>query len=330
MAGPLLFLGPQRPDPNAPLALGKLLGESVLHEPPDEGAPHPVVVIAAGWRQDESEEKVLRKHLGPHVSVLPLYGWFDVVMRERGALAAAYRARQSALIRLKELHRVRLEAALSAVHQLWDHDHDAPGSRTLRQALAAVRQVDADLLGASEEVHAEHGRPWDDDPMVARLQARAAEVLGRARAVVLPGGHVAVLRNRMTFFDVVAPLRARHAAGTPVVAWSAGSMVLTDRIVLFYDDPPDGPSYPEILDQGFGFVSDLVALPHARQRLRLDEPRRVALLASRFAPSACLALENGAWLVERDGVWFNRGPAGTAQRLQADGAVVPLPSWEGA
>jgi hypothetical protein len=106
-------------------------------------------------------------------------------------------------------------------------------------------------------------------------------------------------------------------------------MVLTERVVLFYDDPPEGPSVPEVLDRGIGLVSDTVLLPHARQRLALEDERRVELLVARFAPARCLTLENGAWLHREQGRWTNRGSEGSACLLRRDGTAEPLPAPAG-
>ena len=314
MSGPLVLLGPQRPTPNAPAALAEFTGDG------------PVVVIAAGWRHDESDEDVLRRHLGPDVSVLPIYAWFEVVMRELPEVAAAYRRRQRALIELKALHRVRLDGALEVVHQL----RQAAGggdshALALRQAQEDVARIDRQLLVAADRIRAEHEAPWLHAPRIEGLRQRAAQILASARAVVIPGGHVAVLVNRMAFFGIGDRVTAVHRSGTPVIAWSAGAMALTERVVLFYDDPPEGPVFPEILDRGVGMVEDLVMLPHVRQRLRLDLPWRVDLLATRFAPSAVLGLDNGAWLARGPSGWWNRGPAGSACWLRPGGGVAALP-----
>ncbi|MEN0066628.1 MAG: hypothetical protein AAGA48_31130, partial [Myxococcota bacterium] len=82
-------------------------------------------------------------------------------------------------------------------------------------------------------------------------------------------------------------------------------------------------------DRGEELVSGLVMLPHARQRLQLDDPQRVRLLAQRLAPATCLGLENGAWLVHTHEGWFNRGPARSASLLELDGRVQSLPTWMG-
>lgn len=315
MAGPLVLLGPQRPQPNAPDALARHPGTG------------PVVVLAAGWRTDETDDEPLRRHLGNDVAVLPLYTWFEVVIRELPELRNAYRARQDELAQLRRLHRMRLHPGLAVVEQLLAAPRDALTAEHLELALDDLRRIDAQLVDHAARIFDAHARAsaeWEAQPVVSRLRERAADAMRQARAVVITGGHVAVLLNRLQFFGLEPALRDVHATGRPIVAWSAGSMVLTERIVLYYDDPPDGPAFPEVLDRGLGLVKEVVLLPHARQRLRLDDPRRVALLATRFAPATCLGLENGAWLDRRDGAWVNRGASGTAVLLDPSGEVRPL------
>lgn len=310
----LQVLGPQRPTPNAPACLEELGGEGT------------VLVITAGWRQEETDDEALRRHLGPDVVVLPIYTWFEVVSKELPELRAAYRARQDAWIRMRQLHRLRLTPALDVVRALWDEGgtSDALKRRELESAMAHVRSLDDELVANVKAIRAEHAdaiAAHKDHNVVRSMMEKAKTAVAEARTVVITGGHVAVLLNRLRFFGVDEALQARHAAGGDIVAWSAGAMVLTERIVLYYDDPPDGPSQPELLGDGLGLVKDVVLLPHARQRLRLDDVDRVALLAQRFAPTACIGLENGAWLARDGEEWVNRTLEDTAVQLGVDGRV---------
>ena len=100
-----------------------------------------------------------------------------------------------------------------------------------------------------------------------------------------------MLLSRLRLFDVVPLLDGR-----PVFAWSAGAMAVCDRVVLFHDSPPQGAGDPEVLDAGLAMCRQLVALPHARTRLKLDDPVRVSLFARRFAPATCVVLDAGARL----------------------------------
>ena len=124
--------------------------------------------------------------------------------------------------------------------------------------------------------------------MAAHVNVLTAAI-ERAAAVLVAGGHVAVLLNRMRLFGLGDALARR-----PLVAWSAGAMALTERIVLFHDRPPQGAAHPEVLDAGLAIVTGVVALPHAAARLTLNDPARVRTFARRFAPAQCLALDHGS------------------------------------
>ena len=316
MATHVQILGPQEPDPN-------------LHEALDAaGVGGRVVAITAGRRHDESEVDRLSEQAGRPVEILPLYAWFDELAAEEPELAATYHDRQRRIMAYKELYRLRMRAGLAVVRELWERLPEDPElvRAELDRATAQVRQIDAE---AFEEVDRIRRAFPDVDqrfgvPAVSRRRELARKQLEGVGAILLAGGHVAVLRNRLMFFDVHEILRSRAASGVPIVAWGAGAMVLCRRIVLFYDDPPEGPSEAELLDFGVGLVPNVVLFPHARRRLRLERADRISGLASRFAPAACIALENGAWLEGRDGSWWNRGRPGTALWLRPDGRVLPL------
>jgi len=123
----------------------------------------------------------------------------------------------------------------------------------------------------------------------------------------------------MKFLDI-----ATAARNTTVVAWSAGAMAVADTVVLFHDDPPHGPGHPETFELGLGLAPGVVALPHARHRLRLDDPSRVALAAQRFAPDACVPMDEHARMDWNGGRWT---PGAGMRRLDAAGSV---PDWRAA
>jgi hypothetical protein len=292
------------------------------------GGDGPVVTITTGWRLDEPETNALHTAVGPDAVHLPLYQWFEECMEGMPETRAMYKERQAKLIKLKRLYRQRLHRALEAVRGLIlarDEDPEILNPQ-LEWALGDVRRIDRQFVDQSRAIfgaYPEVERPWELAE-VAERRAQSAKLLSEARAVCIAGGHVAVLRNRMLFFGVHQQIFQAWAQDTGVVAWGAGSMLLTDRIVLFYDDPPDGPSHPEILDAGMSLLQDVVLLPDAQKRLRLGDRMRVALLAGRFRPARCVGLENGAWLELDDGRLVQRGDRGSASLLQADGSVVPL------
>ena len=105
-----------------------------------------------------------------------------------------------------------------------------------------------------------------------------------------------------------------------MIAWSAGAMALTDRIVLFGDRAPRGPGHPEVYGSGLSLVRDVVLLPHARARLLLDDASRMAVLARRFGPARCVPLETGTRIDLDTGDGAAVWPAGT-RVLGPDGRV---------
>jgi hypothetical protein len=129
----------------------------------------------------------------------------------------------------------------------------------------------------------------------------------------------------MFFFGIDVLLRRALASGTALVAWSAGAMSLTDRIVLFYDDPPEGKGHAEMFDVGMGIVQGVRLFPHARQRLRTQNPARMARLVQRLSPAAVVAMEAGAWLehTPQHG-WVDRSDPGSCWTWDGHGNLCDL------
>lgn len=309
MSGTVLVLGPQRPHPNL---AGVLDARAV---------PGPLAVVSAGWRHDEADLGPLRRDVGRAVVHLPLYTWFEEVMAAAPDLAEAYRVRQDRIKAFKNLVRTRLSAAYGVILKLHAQrvEDDSLHQAELLDAVRAVRDLDRRALEGCDAIRAEGGlaaRPWEH-PAVAPLHARIRETLLDCGALCIAGGHVAVLLNRMGFFGMRELVARHHAGGGTIAAWSAGAMVLTERVVLFYDDPPEGPSEPEVLDRGFGLIRDRTLFPHARTRLRLDHADRLRLLRARFG--ACTGLENGAALAVQGDTWTELGAPGSVIDLSPRG-----------
>jgi hypothetical protein len=97
-------------------------------------------------------------------------------------------------------------------------------------------------------------------------------------------------------------------------------MALTSKVVLFHDYAPRGSHEAEVFDRGLGRVAGVIALPHARRRLRLEDRARSSVLARRFRDHRLLLLDDGTSAV------FTTGEAPAA--AGADGAAAaygPLP-----
>jgi len=276
------------------------------------GLSGPVATVTAGWREREPDDTELSRVLDGRDVNLRLYQrWLDV--RDRVPEYAAGAARlDGVLAELQELYLTRLDYALRAVYAL---QHREPGdelrSEAMSEAMAVVRELDATHLRRVNEARLEFFdrlRPHEQ-PVIAEYRAAVSAVLADAAALVIAGGHVGVLAEVLHLFNVAAALNgtAPNPAvpnGAPVIAWSAGAMTLTDRIVLFHDRAPQGAGHPEVYGSGLSIVRDVVLLPHARARLLLDDTPRMAVFARRFAPARCVPLEAGTRIdVSADGAW---------------------------
>jgi hypothetical protein len=298
------FLGPQRFDP------------TVASAATSRGLSGPFAAVTAGWQEREAEDDELHEHLGGSLVNLALYRRGERVFRVDPELFEALRERQDRLKHLQELYRVRLDHALGAARELLHRDDEPELLLPEREAaFDAVRALDDHHLGRIREVHAEFERRWrpDEREAVARERQEIAAALDGAGTVLLAGGHVMVLLNRMRLFGL-----AELLAGRPVIAWSAGAMAASDRVVLFHDSPPQGAGNAEVVENGLGLLPGVVPLPHASSRLRLDDPVRVALLARRFEPARCVALDRGSRLDWGKGV-LSGGPG--TMRLAGHGRL---------
>ncbi len=279
------------------------------------GLSGPFATVTAGWREREPDDAELTAILdagqnqGNAVNLALYRRWLDVQDRDPEYFAGE-RELAGVLGELEELYLLRLDYALRAVYAV---RRRSPGSEAVADALAAVRELDAAHLRRVNQARGEFFErlPPHDRPAIAGHRAEVAAVLADAAALVVAGGHVGVLAEVLHLFNVAAVLRS------PVIAWSAGAMALTDRIVLFHDRSPQGPGHPEVFGSGLSVLRDVVLLPHARARMLLDDIGRMAVFARRFAPARCVPLESGTRIDVADGAW----PPGV-RVLGEDGHVV--------
>jgi hypothetical protein len=268
------------------------------------------VTVTAGWQERESDDAELDAVLGGGTVNLGLHArWLDVLDADP-ELATAELNHRAVLEELQELYAMQVEHAERGAEAI---RRSSTRPRTKAAALAdaesALRLLDARHLDRVAEARADFAAAWRpaERESVARHRAEVADRIAGAAVLVLTGGHVGVLLHVLQLFAVRPP--------ETVLAWSAGAMVLTGRVVLF------SGGRAETYAAGLGVLPDLVLLPHARRRLPLDDPTRLGALARRFAPARCVVLD--------DGVRLELGPAGElpadARVVRPDGRLGPPP-----
>jgi peptidase E len=281
-----ILLGPQSPTANLRQAVDSIDAEG------------PVVVITAGWRDSEGEIEELREDIGRPVEDLMLYQRAEEIFAREPDLLEMKRERQDQLRELQGLYRIRLSPTIAAVRRLMRTRAD-PKLLLLEQraAIAQLRALDRHHLRRIMAIHREFDlrRAGIHIPLATAQRDALHRQVEKAGLVLIAGGHVAVLLNRIRLFRLGELL-----AQKPVIAWSAGAMALSDRIVLFHQKAPQGKSDAEVLDAGLGIVRHRVLLPHARTRLDWNNRRRLALFSRRFAPANCCTLDNGSMIRLQD------------------------------
>jgi len=305
--GIVVLLGPQRFTPT--------LGEAVARA----GVEGRLASVTAGWQEREAEDLELHEHLGERTVNLMLYARAEDVFEKDAELFRAHRERQEKLRTLQALYRRRLAATRDAARRLVEAQGDEALLAPEREdAIRALSRLDAHHLRRVAAIDAEFEKRWRPEGRpVLRRHVRAIErQLEKVAGLAIAGGHVAILLNRLRLFGI-----ASRVGGRPVFAWSAGAMAVCERVVLFHDNPPQGEGAPEVLQAGLGLVGGVVALPHAKRRLALDDRGRVTLLARRFEPDAALAFDDGSWLLFRDG---RREAVSGVQQLLGAGEVAAL------
>lgn len=281
-----ILLGPQSPAANLRQAVDSIDAEG------------PVVVITAGWRDSEGEIEELRDDIGRPVEDLMLYHRAEEIFAREPDLLEMKRERQDQLRELQGLYRIRLSPTIAAVRRLMRARAD-PKLLQLEQraAISQLRALDRHHLRRIMAIHREFDqrRASIDIPLATAQRDAIHRQVEQAGLVLIAGGHVAVLLNRIRLFRLGELL-----AQKPVIAWSAGAMSMSDRIVLFHQKAPQGKSDAEVLDAGLGIVRQRVLLPHARTRLDWNNRKRLALFSRRFAPASCCTLDNGSMIRLQD------------------------------
>ncbi len=278
--------------------------------------PHaPVVTVTAGWLEREDEDAELQDLLGGRAVNLGLHGrWLDVHAQDR-EFAHAERDHDAALAELRSIYLSQLDHALLAAYAVGHARETRPrlSEAAFGDAIDVIRLVDHQHLTRIRDAHQAFYAAWrpEERPAIAHHREEVRKVLTQAQVVVVAGGHVGELVRVLHLFHVEPHLPQ------VVIAWSAGAMALSERLVLFHDFVAHGVAQTEVFGEGLGVVRGLVPLPHMRRRLRTDDQVRMSVLARRFAPARCVVLDDGVRLpLTADGL-----PPPDARFLTDDGQV---------
>ncbi len=276
----------------------------------------PIALVTAGWQENESDDSGLQKALDRPTINLSLHARSEGVADAEADFVAAWTLRQKHLRRLQEFYRIRLQSIDKAAGSIAvRHASSELLEEQLEISVSQLRHLDADHLQRCATIRERFDNDWPISslPSLESQREEVAEELQACKALIITGGHVVAVLNRLRLFDVFATWDDR-----PIIGWSAGAMVLTERIVLFHDSPPFGTNLAQVLDTGFGLCPDLVALPDMSRRVHLDQKGPIGRFSRRMAPAHCLALDPGSRIRFEDG---KMTAVEESARLDEDGQV---------
>lgn len=288
--------------------------------------------ITAGWRDRESDDGVLVDELGGRTTNLRLWNLMQQLWEVDPELERADRERRAVLGELQELYLIGLEQAAEALTRITAQPprHPWVQEMAVEDALQIMRDMDARHLERVEQLHLDFYERYQPQHRDAVITARykVGQAIAETDAVVIPGGHVGVLLGALHVFNVGPALAVTDVDADgrtvttpelyrPVIAWGAGAIALTERVLLFFDNAVVRPGVSEMLMHGLGVTRDVVALPSPRMRLDMRNTVRMRMLAARVAPAHALLLDEGAEVtLDADG----RLPVG-ARVVGTDGVV---------
>jgi hypothetical protein len=303
-----VLLGPQTPTRN--------VAEAVASANLPDGE---LAIISAGWQEAENDLDELQEVVGRPLEDLRLYARAEDVFAADRHLKERYRSRQDLLKDQQRLYGLRLKQLAIAARQTMSAGGDPDMLLAeQRHAIAQLRALDRHHLHRTNSIHKQFEAVFDvaSSRLLTNHVNELRAIVARCSAVLITGGNIVVLLNRMRLFGVGELLQGRN-----IIAWSAGAMVLAERIVLFHERMPQRRRESEILGAGFGLVPGYVFLPDATRRLREQDRLRVGLMCRRFSPDVCAALDSGAAMHFADDHLIS---ADAVRRLNRDGRFVRL------
>ncbi|MEM7453328.1 MAG: hypothetical protein AAF456_03125 [Planctomycetota bacterium] len=286
---PLTLLGPQ-PEYH-----------SLRHVIERAGFEGPVALNTSGWETEESDDEALRAAVPVDCVNLNLFARSEQLFTDDKELIETLRARQDELRHLRDVYNDRLEYMLTAARKVIRKQGALIDlTRERESAIEMIRQLDREYLLRTEQIIDRYEEQLNTSarPAVEHHRREIAGLLSGVSAILISGGHVAIILNRLKIFGIL-----EMNPQLPVIAWSGGAMALSAEVIFFHDSPPQGAGNAEVLRAGMGLFGDVLPLPSARTRLKLDDRARVELFARRFDRYKCVVFDPATILIRSGDGW---------------------------
>ncbi|PKL75840.1 MAG: hypothetical protein CVV27_13280, partial [Candidatus Melainabacteria bacterium HGW-Melainabacteria-1] len=174
----------------------------------------------------------------------------------------------------------------------------------IQASMAKLRAHDERMLAICHELDAAfvENSGLRSHPLYQRLRQELMSRVLSANSIFIFGGHVAVLFNRLNFFDLKDSFLEALDRGTNFYTVSAGSLSLCDYVVVFDEASSEWTQSSrmydfELFDRGFGLVTKIQLFPHCKDYIAMEDPDTIAYTAARFSRSLCVGLDQHSFLL---------------------------------
>jgi hypothetical protein len=307
---------------------------SSLHVDEEIARRRKVVLVTAGWLDNEYQEAHIKKALyrvgiqpdvrGGHdqnVQNLALYHRYQEFLAERPTLAQLWHEREALIEDARSLYLEKnsffIASLRRSLQRLRDYVPNHPLGEILDNSLTFGdgRGRVADYLSGEIRDTLQHLLRNDDqmthlladldeqflvqaglyyDEKWNRFRSALSECILSANSIFLFGGNLPMLHRCLNFFRLRPSLLEALRRGTTFYTVSAGSLVCCERIIV-YDDFETGREF-QLYDRGFGLVRELQIFPHCSDRIQTDDRDNLTYLSQRFRHRVCVGLNQESFL----------------------------------
>lgn len=176
--------------------------------------------------------------------------------------------------------------------------------RDIQASMDKLRAHDEQMLEICHEIDAAFvtSSGLRQHPVYQQIRTQLMARIQSANSIFIFGGHIAVLFNRLNFFDLRETFAEALENGTNFYTVSAGSLSLCDYVVVFDEESNEWNKSTrmydfELFDKGFGLVTKVQLFPHCKDYIDMHDPDTIAYTAARFNRSQCVGLDQHSFLL---------------------------------
>jgi hypothetical protein len=173
--------------------------------------------------------------------------------------------------------------------------------RDIQYTLKHIRDIDYEIAAVSREIDSYFFKKSkiSEIPLYQAQKQEMEERILSSNTIFIFGGNVAVLLNRLSFYQLKDTLKKALINGANFFTVSAGSDILVEKIILYgwvdLEHPEPWQDF-EFFDNGFGLITKLTLFPHCVDRIKMQDPDTRSYLAYRFQGTNCVGLDQRSFL----------------------------------